>query len=1231
MFALTTFSYTTELGDLEEKLKKLRKMYPGPVIHKILVFGVPGKDALVGNKNIIPILSSRISTVTSMGTIMCDITTDFLAELAVLAIARQMGTFKSPAMKELEQPMSSSGRPNHSMSFKPLHSHTGSGSGLASPTGSFTSVHGRLGTSKTGSISLGLSDKSKLRQKGRMLKFLAGMYLIAGRWQDALRDFTEAAITLKSAYDHLWYASALEGIGICLVLLSFLEVPVSIPPIALSSGSSQSHTPDPQNDTLSPTSSHSSHSAGVTASVPPPMFEFLPELTGNILTYFARSQSNSEESVPQIVYCESILRLSNLLAITRLSGGWNPASLNAIVRGYSVVKNITPESPSVSAIASWCGKAYATDLTNMPVLAQANIYCGIAAIYSNIGLIRKRTFILRDLLVNIAPKIMKTRASRAASNGLYSQGITAADKQFISFLDGESKGGVIDLLDSLCSVYGAGNMTSVGYGWGELRVKFLRIALSLCESLLDCVGTVHFAGLLLSTSADVLTNEEQLRISGIILKATESARNLGQGHILASYWDPNLLRDIKMVPTNTSILPQYTNKIGSSSTDVFIHNPYSVKRSSLDPQHGGAPQVSKDDPIMVQNERTEFTVKLQNPFAFEIHIYELSLLTENVNVKAVVSGIYVPPRSMYEVSLPAVPLQVGTLKITGCRIHVAGCEPQDFELISKPAVLQDDKIKRIGVDAGKDNGAEERKAASIRRSLEINVISAQPVMVLKNISLTQSWIMLLEGEKQVFSFTVANISDVEANNVNLKFSDSTTQPLQVALTNKELPLNEIFEVEYFLFHRKALRWKKIEGEKGEVGPHKAKTYEIRILGKRGMTDGIIQVEYANQSSTQQNRPHWSRTLSLPINVTVNSSIELGGCDMIPLQHNQNFTDSVETHNLSCYLENLKAKGVLSDYCLLVIDLRNSWTQSIEATLWSSPHSYSDSINNDDTEFGQDTKDKDRFTVTTLINAGRTARLLLPVKRVEFSLEDLERPIPNLSKRQFILDSNTSPERLRTIRENFWYRDALLKMLGGTWRVIDGVSRSGILELRGIRLSQKMIHVLQVEPVRIKMHATIEQQQDQKSEKDESLPTVPTEAIANSTLFSAQAENDFVTITTTITNNTKNSLSGILRVIPSERYVSAALDPSPHSQQNFQNNSAAQLSSRWENIESKILFNGTLQRPVVCVAAGESVTISMGVLFLSRGEFEWTSIFEELKGTGKLAQHIQRDPIYIKAK
>lgn len=93
-----------------------------------------------------------------------------------------------------------------------------------------------------------------------------------------------------------------------------------------------------------------------------------------------------------------------------------------------------------------------------------------------------------------------------------------------------------------------------------------------------------------------------------------------------------------------------------------------------------------------------------------------------------------------------------------------------------------------------------------------------------------------------------------------------------------------------------------------VAAHKAMVFHILVLGKRGLTDGSIQVEYANQKQSpneepRNNSPFWHRTLSVPLNITVNSSIELGGCDMMGLQGNQVFTDdpNIATSHLSKYL------------------------------------------------------------------------------------------------------------------------------------------------------------------------------------------------------------------------------------------------------------------------------------------------------------------------------------------
>ena len=143
--------------------------------------------------------------------------------------------------------------------------------------------------------------------------------------------------------------------------------------------------------------------------------------------------------------------------------------------------------------------------------------------------------------MHLAPKVVKTRASYAASNAIHTHSATV-DKHFSSFLNtSETKNNIVDMLDSLCNVYGAGDITSVGYGWDTLRVSFLKVCLALCESLLDFVGIVHYAGLLLSTSADLISSEDQLRLFTTIVKATESARNLRHGTYFGILLGPQYL------------------------------------------------------------------------------------------------------------------------------------------------------------------------------------------------------------------------------------------------------------------------------------------------------------------------------------------------------------------------------------------------------------------------------------------------------------------------------------------------------------------------------------------------------------------------------------------------------------------------------------------------------------------------------------------------------------------
>ena len=77
------------------------------------------------------------------------------------------------------------------------------------------------------------------------------------------------------------------------------------------------------------------------------------------------------------------------------------------------------------------------------------------------------------------------------------------------------------------------------------------------------------------------------------------------------------------------------------------------------------------------------------------------------------------------------------------------------------------------------------------------------------------------------------------------------------------------------------------------------------------------------------------------------------------------------------------------------------------------------------------------------------RILLPIRKIRLPEEQVSRPIPTLSDRQFIVaKSNLSDEEEKTQRELFWYREELFKCVRGHWKeantVITGYQMSYLL-------------------------------------------------------------------------------------------------------------------------------------------------------------------------------------------
>ena len=150
-----------------------------------------------------------------------------------------------------------------------------------------------------------------------------------------MRRFVDGADLCRSNSDHLWHGKALEGIGVCLLLLAHLKVGFHIPTIPYpaldqakskpSPGSSKPSTPNPY-----PTNGNSSLHQQV--------LNILPELHGNITSLYQRASNFPGESIPHICYCEMVLRHTKMLTSMYLSNG---ISVDAVAHIVPNILDIT--------------------------------------------------------------------------------------------------------------------------------------------------------------------------------------------------------------------------------------------------------------------------------------------------------------------------------------------------------------------------------------------------------------------------------------------------------------------------------------------------------------------------------------------------------------------------------------------------------------------------------------------------------------------------------------------------------------------------------------------------------------------------------------------------------------------------------------------------------------------------------------------------------------------------
>ncbi|KAK6595725.1 hypothetical protein H4I96_10044 [Botrytis cinerea] len=1200
--------------NLYQDLEDLRDRYPKALVHQVLLFDhVHEKPATALPEGLVAIPPAAECGLTTMKTVMCDISALLLAEMTTLARSLQaLTTIESPSQSgnrpynggswgggspdgssrrnsqfsvpqqdsRSSSPASAVDRANYRMSMPVIRS--ASDSGKSSPLGrsgspatglrsdsppTFDNIIGdtgltsknlpsRLGTPSSTKIrdssrdrvsiigfgSGSTSERSRNKGKSRVGIVIGSMYMCAGRWSDALRELVESAAIAKANLDHLWHAKALDNILVSMLMLAWAGLDFQIPQICyVSADKAPSLT-----SALEPRSPASNRLVSLQN-----LAILLPELLDRILNLYTRAANNNGEAMPQHPFSETVIRYAKLSSAMHIGGGQlNNEVLQLVVLGTPFQKAPNLATPRLN-IQPTRGEILKTILRAFPVYSSSEnivvvdriiILSGIASVLGSMGYNRKKAMVIRELVSVLIPALVQARLRGAAEMGVHpAAGLAALSANgntngagALELGEGDMENGVDSFLSLLGQTYGVvackataedafddsdeatilrilDDSSIRSFGSQALKMEVLRSCINLSEALPDFQGVLKFTADLLRTagsgvapgprSEDASPNmsrEEQIRLMTNITRTLGAARNLGVHELSAEYWDEFLVRGVELeplpqsrtpIPHTRGELPDGENIATAREINPFIYNPF------LRPLN-----ASIVDHIMVAGEGAVFKVTLQNPYEFDVEIESF----ESAIQKTVIG-----PYRTQILTILGTPKGPGSLKITGCIIKVRGCRERRFPIFSDSWSPQGDvKIKSIGV--AKIFGQKARPTSFGSTSSRLNVIDKQPIVAIKSTDLSQSALMVLEGERQRFSITLENLSkETPVDLLLFSFKDSTQAPLQTAMSNREASPAELYEYELILARKQALRYIPNPDQKPYIEPGGRATFELEILGKPGLTSATVHVDYAHLGIPQsevENGFH-TRQVSLPLTITVNASIELARMDVMPFTGN------------------------------LPLSLWSKSTALIHVSI--------------DIEKGGKIEEE--------VVPGNTSRIMFPIPRIY--LENPTASIPALDpsrQRQFVVSAGRiSADSERATREAFWDLETRF-----------GVRRKGNIELRGLRLSQRVIDVIRIEDISIDILINDE--------------PGPKHDIYTDT---------FSSITVRISNRSSNPIHPLLRLQPSIR-----------------NHSLTQTL----DLSKKFVWNGVLQQTLPQIPGNEHVELNIGMTPLCRGEFELSASVEEVR-------------------
>ena len=1397
--------------------QQLASEFSTALVHQTLVFDVDAfsQPLLEGLTVIPPIAKSKTTTIK---TVMCDLTSQLLAEMAPFArslqelpsieapkaprqnIQRPLARYSvsaAPSSGDLGQPappaLSDFERGDHRMSM-PSHllanlgsrSSTPQSRPMSPPSGRDTPP-GTLGgtesapasppsraidrqrpisrdrASMQGFGSNSLLERERTKSRGRTHIVIGSLYLLAGRWPDAVKELVDGATAAKIHTDHVWHAKALDCLLVVCLLYAWsnIDFQVSaqvvnvlfllnlmrilnnaensqIPPLLYAAAErtgpgvtkASKETPTSSQANLTNNSALPPRNASLES-----LSKLLPELLTTVQNLYSRAWTFSEDRLPQLSFSETGLRFSWLLTIVdRSDGNLTDINLGRIVlgsqarQGGALEKQISI-SPRRAEIATFLFRSYPSADTDdsLSIADRTRLLAGTASILAELGYRRKKAYILKDLLQGLIPALVEARKRGAAEMGVHpAASLASLDVALIGandvasrLLHGAEEGGIQSFLRMVCRSYGIvlNSVTTTGEGQSrqgrkpeetlpaasapsdtteeivqhaiqqasskyigarELKIDILRLCINVCEALPDLEGVLQYSAELLRTSgggiapgpddsngSPSLPIEDQLRLWNNISRTVGVGRQLGLEHLAADYWDEFLVRGIDMVlSTSNSPIPHAKDELGAvartradTERGPFLYNPF-----------GQTSKAKTTTPVMVAGEEAAFRVTLQNLYDFDLEIESIRLTSDMNSCEMPRQSVIVGPYRTQSIYLIATPSESGSLTVNGCMAKIRGCHERWFPIFVGPwsykprinAFSSDGtNLPSVVAPQSSEKRGTRPTEGPVASSIASNVISSMPNVILRATTLSQSAIMLLEGETRTFAITLYNASkSVAADLVLLTFEDSIAAQLQAAMGSKELSPIDLHELA-LVSSQKPLRWRKADSKTSPtIDPGRELALEIEIDGRPGLSSANIQVSYGHIAvpHDQLKDRFYTRQISIPLNITVNASIDIAKTDILPFstsfawqnQHRQSphsrppSTKKPETppnrtsRHLSMSTRTKSSKSISNEnrfqkllsriglspgektHCLVSLDCRNSWPTPLSVSIQVRPPPPTDTSGNTPPSTRSPKSDSINtgltYTVHESLQPGHTKRMLLLLPRLRLPSAHL--PIPSLDpKQQFVVSS--SPKAAYEVelaaRESHWYREALLSSLHATWTE-ESTSRTGSISLRNVRLSARMVEALKLPELEIEMRLSLTsfppennavhgtESENSSNDNHNMAPSQDNDR----EIFRQIGPTSYtvpislpLTLTTAVTNHSSSPIHPLLRLQPLLKPPNGA---HPHY--------IALDTSR------KFLIHGLLQRVLPVLQPGERKSVELGVCVLGRGTWSVGGVVEEVRVLGK---------------